>query len=136
MAAVFSPAAALTAPAEGLGFVAGAESPLQAGRSVVAIAAPTPAALEAVAEALRDPARIPRFQGDLVVMTPEGLEAFRTAPSYDVGTLPFWMWPNHYLGNQPWALLLMMLGAALLIGLPLLGYLRRRAVHRLRGRAS
>ena len=129
-------AAALSAPAEGLGFVAGAQSPLHAGRSVVAIGAPTPAALEAMAEALRDPARVPRFQGDLVVLSGEGLQAFRTAQTYNVGSLPFWLWPNHYLGNQPWALLLMLLVASLLIGLPLLGYLRRRAVHRLRGRAS
>ncbi|MBW6400189.1 UDP-forming cellulose synthase catalytic subunit [Roseomonas sp. HJA6] len=129
-------AAALSAPAEGLGFVAGAQSPLHDGRSIIALAAPTPAALEAMAEALRDPARVPRFQGDLVVLSGEGLQAFRTAPSYTVGSLPFWLWPNHYLGNQPWALLLLMLGASLLIGLPLLGHLRRRAVHRLRGRAS
>ena len=126
----------LTAPAEGLGFVAGAQSPLRSGRSVVAIAAPTPAGLEAVTEALRDPARIPRFQGDLALLTRTELETFHTAPSYAVGSLPFWMWPNHYLGAQPWALLLMMLGASLLIGLPALAYLRRRAVRRLRGRVS
>jgi len=128
--------AALTSPVEGLGFVAGAESPLSPGRSVVAIAAPTPGALESMAEALRDPTRVPRFRGDLVVMSGEGLQAFRTASSYTVGTLPFWLWPNHYLGNQPWALLLMLLAASLLIGLPLRGMLRRRAVNRLRGRAS
>lgn len=127
-------AALLSAPAEGLGFVAGAQSPLRAGRSVVAIAAPTPAALEAVAEALRDPARIPRVQGDLVLLTGDGLEAFRTAPSYAVGALPFWMWPSHYLGAQPWALLLLMIGASGLIGVPVLVGLRRRAVRRLRGR--
>ena len=129
-------AAALSAPAEGLGFVAGMQSPLRADRSVVALAAPTPAALEAVTEALRDPARIPRFQGDLVLMAGGGLESYRTAPSYGVGKLPFWLWPNHYLGAQPWALLLMMLGASLLIGLPALTVLRRRAVRRLRGKAS
>ena len=125
-------AALLASPAEGLGFVAGAQSPLQAGRSVVAIAAPTPAAVEAVAEALRDPTRIPRVQGDLVLLTPDGIESFRTAPSYGVGSLPFWLWPNYYLGAQPWVLLLMMIGASVLIGLPVLVTLRRRAVRRLR----
>lgn len=129
-------AAVLNAPAERLGFLAGGQSPLLPGRSVVAIAAPTPAGVEAVAEALRDPARIPQFQGDLVLLTREGIQTFRTAPSYAVGSLPFWMWPSHYLGAQPWALLLMMLGASLLIGLPVRSYLRRRAVRRLRGDAS
>jgi cellulose synthase (UDP-forming) len=129
-------AAALAAPAEHLGFVAGAQSPLAPGRSVVAIAAPTPAGIEAVTEALRDPARIPRFQGDLALITASGIETFRTAPSYAVGSLPFWLWPNHYLGGQPWVVLLMILGASLLIGLPLRAVLRRRAVRRLRGRAS
>ncbi|MBR0653412.1 cellulose biosynthesis cyclic di-GMP-binding regulatory protein BcsB, partial [Roseomonas terrae] len=129
-------AAVLAAPAEGLGFVAGGESPLRAGRSVVAIGAPTPTAVEAMAEALRDPTRIPRVQGDLVLLTGNGIEAFRTAPSYGVGSLPFWLWPNYYLGAQPWVLLLMMIGASLLIGLPVLVALRRRAVRRLRGRQS
>ncbi|MEO3470557.1 UDP-forming cellulose synthase catalytic subunit [Roseomonas sp. CAU 1739] len=129
-------AALLSAPAEGLGFVAAAQSPLRAGRSVVAIAAPTPAALEAMAEALRDPARIPRVQGDLALLTGDGIESFRTASSYGVGALPFWMWPNHYLGAQPWALLLLMVGASLLIGVPVLVALRRRAVRRLRGHGA
>jgi cellulose synthase (UDP-forming) len=126
-------AALLAAPAEGLGFVAGAQSPLRPGRSVVAIAAPTPAAVEAVAEALRDPARIPRVQGDLVLLTPDGIEAFRTTASYGVGTLPFWLWPNYYLGEQPWMLLMLMIGASVLVGIPVLVTLRRRSVRRLRG---
>jgi cellulose synthase (UDP-forming) len=126
-------ASVLAGPAEGLGFLAGAESPLAAGRSVVAVAAPTPAGVEAMAEALRDPARIPRIQGDLVVLSGDTLEAFRVAPSYSVGTLPVWLWPNHYLGSRPWMLLGLMMGAALLIALPLRAALRRRAVHRLRG---
>ncbi|GGJ22399.1 UDP-forming cellulose synthase catalytic subunit [Neoroseomonas lacus] len=128
-------AALLSSPAEGLGFVAGAQSPLQAGRSVVAIAAPTPAAVEAMAEALRDPARIPRIQGDLVLLTPDGIQSFRTTQSYGVGSLPFWLWPNYYLGGQPWMLLMMMIGASVLIGFPVLVALRRRSVRRLRGLA-
>jgi cellulose synthase (UDP-forming) len=128
-------AAALAAPAEGLGFVAGAQSPLRPGRSVLALAAPTPAGLEAIAEALRDPARIPRFQGDLVVQTASGLQAFRTAPSYTIGTLPVWMWPDHYLGERPWMLLTLMLAGGVLVGLPVFALLRRRATRRLRGHA-
>uniref|UniRef100_UPI0018E02A9E cellulose biosynthesis cyclic di-GMP-binding regulatory protein BcsB n=1 Tax=Roseomonas rosulenta TaxID=2748667 RepID=UPI0018E02A9E len=123
----------LSSPAEGLGFVAGAESPLTPGRSVVAVAAPTPSGVEAIAEMLRDPARIPRVQGDLVLLSGGTLDAFRIAPTYDVGTLPFWLWPNHYLGARPWLVLGLMLGGALLIALPLRAALRRRAVQRLRG---
>ena len=102
---------------------------------MLAIAAPTPAAVEAMAEALRDPARIPRIQGDLVLLTPEGIQSFRTTQSYGVGTLPFWLWPNYYLGGQPWMLLMMMVGASFLVGLPVLVALRRRSVRRLRGQA-
>lgn len=126
-------AALVASPPEDLGFVAGAQSPLRAGRSVVALAAPTPAGLEAVAEALRDPARIARFQGDLVLLSGSGIEAFRTAPSYAVGDLPPWLWPQHYLGARPGTLLLLLLGTSLLVGLPLYAALRRRAVRRLRG---
>ncbi|CAH0151003.1 Cyclic di-GMP-binding protein [Roseomonas sp. CECT 9278] len=125
----------LSAPAEGLGFVAGAQSPLAAGRSVVALAAPTPAGVEAIAEALRDPARIPRVQGDLVLLSGDTLEAFRIAPSYQVGSLPIWLWPNHYLGGRPWMVLALMVGGALLIALPLRAALRRRAARRMRGHA-
>mgnify|MGYP001287921850 CR=1 FL=1 len=125
----------LSSPADGLGFVAGAESPLARGRSVVALAAPTPAGVEAIAEALRDPARIPRVQGDLVLLSGGTLETFRIAPSYEVGALPFWLWPNHYLGARPWLLLGLMLGGALLIALPLRAALRRRAIRRMRGHA-
>ncbi|MBP0462365.1 UDP-forming cellulose synthase catalytic subunit [Roseomonas sp. PWR1] len=127
-------AAQLAAPAERLGFVAAAQSPLREGRSVLAIAAPTPAGIEAVAEALRDPATIPRVQGDLMVLSADGAESFRTAPTYSVGNLPFWLWPNHYLGSQPWSVLFLLVGASVLIGLPVMASLRRRAVRRLRGR--
>ncbi|WP_198378963.1 hypothetical protein, partial [Neoroseomonas rubea] len=126
--------AQLAAPAERLGFVAAAQSPLREGRSVLAIAAPTPAGIEAVAEALRDPATIPRVQGDLMVLSADGAESFRTAPTYSVGNLPFWLWPNHYLGSQPWSVLFLLVGASVLIGLPVMASLRRRAVRRLRGR--
>lgn len=125
----------LSAPADGLGFIAGAQSPLASGRSVVALAAPTPAGIEAIAEALRDPARIPRVQGDLVLLSGDSLEVFRIAPTYQVGTLPFWLWPNHYLGGRPWLLLGLMVGGALVIALPLRAALRRRAARRMRGQA-
>jgi cellulose synthase (UDP-forming) len=129
--------AALVASApEDLGFVAGAQSPLSDGRSVVALAAPTPAGLEAVAEALRDPALIPRIQGDLVLLSGSGVEAFRTTRPYAVGDLPPWLWPQHYLGGRPVLMLGLLFGASLLVGLPLLAALRRRAVRRLRGHGA
>ncbi len=127
-------AAMLAAPADRLGFVAAAQSPLRDGRSVLAIGAPTPAGIEAMAEALRDPGTIPRIQGDLVLLSADGIEAFRTSPTYTVGNLPFWLWPNHYLGSQPWTVLFLLVGASVLIGLPVMTSLRRRAVRRLRGR--
>jgi len=126
-------AALVASPPEDLGFVAGAQSPLRAGRSVVALAAPTPAGLEAMAEALRDPARIARIQGDLVLLSSSGIEAFRTAPPYTVGELPPWLWPQHYLGARPGTLLLLLVGTSLFVGLPLYRVLRRRAVRRMRG---
>jgi cellulose synthase (UDP-forming) len=125
-------AAALAAPADGLGVLFSRESPLAAGRAVVVLTAPTVAGLAAMAEAVGDPARSPQVQGDLTVLSGGRLESFRTGPLFERGQLPFWLLPRYYLGDQPFALLGLMLVAALLIAWPLHAVLRRRSLRRLR----
>lgn len=62
-------AAQLAAPGEALGALIGFESPLHSGRSVVALTGSSPAGMEAMATALRDPEQVPRVQGDTAILT-------------------------------------------------------------------
>ncbi|MCX7373683.1 MAG: hypothetical protein NTW56_14820, partial [Alphaproteobacteria bacterium] len=64
------------------------------------------------------------------------VEGFRLGSTYTVGALPLWLWPQHYLADQPLAVLGLMLLAAFLVAAPLFWVLRRRAALRLRARTS
>ncbi|WP_207191583.1 UDP-forming cellulose synthase catalytic subunit [Paracraurococcus ruber] len=133
-------AARLAAPPERFGALVALESPLQAGRSVVLVAAAVPAGLDAVLGALRDPALRSQVQGDLVLVSGSGttarVEAHRTGARYLHGELPLWLWPEFYLGGRPELMLGLLALACLLIGLPLRRALRARAVRRLRARSA
>jgi cellulose synthase (UDP-forming) len=121
---------------EGLAALLGGESPLQSGRSVVAITGVTPAAITQMVAALGDPALAPRIQGDLAILSGGRMESFRTATPYSVGSLPWWLWPQIWLAERPERMLLLMFGAAALIGVPFFWMLRRRALSRLRARTN
>ncbi|MFC7542217.1 cellulose biosynthesis cyclic di-GMP-binding regulatory protein BcsB [Siccirubricoccus deserti] len=125
----------LDAPAEGFGALIGFESPLRAGRSVVVLTGAAPAGVEAMAAALRDPRQQPHVQGDLAVLSGGKVESFATGSRYEHGALPFWLWPEYYLGNRPEVMLLGLALACLLIGLPIRGALRRITLRRLRARS-
>jgi cellulose synthase (UDP-forming) len=129
-------AARLDAPAEGFGALIGFESPFRPGRSVVALTGATPAGVEAMVAALRDPQLQPRVQGDLALLTNGRMEGFRTgAATYEHGSLPPWLWPEYYLGHRPEVMLAVLALACLLIALPVRRYLRARAAQRLRARS-
>ena len=126
--------AQLAQPAEGLGALVGFESPLRPGRSVVALTGGTPAGLEAMMAAMRDPEQVGRVQGDLAIVAGGRVTSYRAGPTYSHGSLPIWLWPQYYMGGQP---LLLLAGLALsssLLGAPMYWALRRRAARRLRGK--
>jgi cellulose synthase (UDP-forming) len=126
--------AALSELGEGVAVLVGTESPLAAGKSVVAVLGATPGALSGVVGALRDPETSPRVQGDLVVLNGSRVTGYRTAATYGVGNPPWWVRPYLWLGTSPWRVAAMMLVGALLLGLPFYWLLRRRAAMRLRAR--
>ncbi|WP_424810363.1 UDP-forming cellulose synthase catalytic subunit [Roseococcus sp. YIM B11640] len=128
--------AQLAAPGESLGALIGFESPLKSGRSVVALTGSSPAGLEAMIIALRDPEQVPRVQGDTAVLSGGRVTAYRVTSTYQVGSLPPWLWPEFYLGNNPWYLLIILLVVLLLVPAPLYWILRRRAAQRLRERSA
>ncbi|WP_431271077.1 cellulose biosynthesis cyclic di-GMP-binding regulatory protein BcsB [Dankookia sp. P2] len=129
-------AAQLLAPGEGLGTLIAFESPLTAGRSVVALSGSTPAAMEAMVQALRDPEQLPRVQGDVVLLSGGKVQGYALGNRYTVGWLPFWLWPQYLLGDSPLGLLVLLGIAPLLMGGPIYWLLRRRAARRLRERTA
>jgi cellulose synthase (UDP-forming) len=110
----------------------GGESPLRAGRSVVAILATAPQALDGAVASLRDPQQAPLIQGDLALLSSGRVSSFRVAAPYTVGALPFWLWPAWYLRDAPLRLMLLMLAGCLLLGRALFWAMRHRAEGRLR----
>ena len=128
--------AQLLAPGEGLGALIAFESPLTAGRSVVALSGSTPAAVDAMVQALRDPEQLPRVQGDMVLLTGGRVQGYALGNRYTVGWLPFWLWPQYLLGDSPLGLLVLLGIAPLLMGGPVYWVLRRRAARRLRERTA
>ncbi len=127
--------AALGTLGEGFGAVLGAESPLQAGRSVVAITGATPAAVAQMVQALRDPALAPAIQGDTSILTGSGVQSFRTMAPYHVGEAPWWLLPQIWMGDRPERALLLLLAVGVVLGLPIYWILRRREITRLRSRS-
>jgi len=121
---------------EGMAMLLGAESPLQAGRSVVALTGVTPAAIGGLVAALRDPELAPRIQGDVALLSGGRMQSFRTQTPYEVGRLPWWLWPQIWLAERPERVLALLLASAALIGIPFFWMLRRRALSRLRGRTT
>lgn len=122
------------AAGESLAAFIGGESPLAAGRSVVALTGVTPASITALVAALRDPDLLPGIQGDVALLSGGRIAAFRASTPYSVGELPWWLWPQRWAGEKPAQALLILLAAGLLIGFPSYWVLRRRALARLRAR--
>ncbi len=123
----------LGAQPDRLAFLAGFQSPLTAGRSVIALGGGSPGAVLAMAEALVDPERQEQIQGDLILLQGTQLESFRTGQNYTVGHLPPWLWPQHALEGRWDMLVAVGAFAAFLLGVALYWTLRRRSARRLRG---
>ncbi|MBY0338768.1 MAG: cellulose biosynthesis cyclic di-GMP-binding regulatory protein BcsB, partial [Acetobacteraceae bacterium] len=129
-------AAQLAAPGDALGALIGFESPLRSGRSVVVLTGTSSAGMEAMVQALRDPEQVPRVQGDVALLSGGRVAAYRLGSTYTVGVLPPWMWPQWYLGENPWILLAMAAVALVLVVAPAYWILRKRAALRLRARTA
>jgi cellulose synthase (UDP-forming) len=127
---------ALAEAGDSLAAILAAESPLSPGRSVVAFTGVTPAAIGQLVAGLRDPEIGPRIQGDVSLLAGGRIAAFRTGPTYGVGELPWWLWPQLWLGNRPELATPLLLLGAVLIGFPCYWILRRRAAIRLRSRTQ
>jgi cellulose synthase (UDP-forming) len=121
-----------TGISESTAVLIGGENPMHPHRSVVAILASAPQALDGVVASLRDSTQAPLIQGDLALLSGGRMSSFRVSTPYTVGTLPFWLWPTWYLGDEPFGALAIALGGCVLLGFALYGAMKRRADRRLR----
>lgn len=122
----------ITMTAEGdIATLSGFESPLQKGRSVVAFGANgDQGALKAI-DALLDPVRASRVQGDLTIFRSGSVEGYRTSPRYTMGELPWWTRIWLVFSRHP--LLLALAGIAVSL---VAGYWLTRWQRRLRGNSA
>lgn len=82
------------------GMIAGFESPLHAGRSVVVVASDRPEGLDRVVEALLDPEKLKAVQGSATLVRDDRVESVVADESYFVGHLPataavHWFFSRH-----------------------------------------
>jgi cellulose synthase (UDP-forming) len=98
---------------------------------MVAILAASPQALEGAVAALRENDQAALIQGDLAVLTSGRVTSYRAAPTYTVGLLPFWLYPSFLLRDQPYAIVLLMLGGCVILGLALYWAMSRKAAVRM-----
>ncbi len=121
-------AARLGAPmSDDMAALIGTESPLRRGRSVVALLAAAPQALEGMVATMRDSQQAPHIQGDLAILSAGRATAYRVGSTYTVGHLPFWVWPSWFLRGSPVSVLGVMLAGCALLALVFFWALRRRA---------
>ena len=116
-----------------LAAIVGFESPLQKGRSVVALTASNAAAMTLLGAGLNDAAKVQYLQGDLGLLRADTVESFRIQPVYYVGHLPWWQWLWFHLHSHPLLLALLGIGAGLLVTFMVFGAMRVMAARRLRG---
>jgi cellulose synthase (UDP-forming) len=109
----------------------GAETPSGHHRSMVALLAGSPQGLDDMIDAMHDTKLAPNIQGDLALLSGGSITSYRAGDTYDVGSLPFWLWPEWWLRDQPVAIL-----AAMLLGAAMLGICFNRLLHWRAGRRT
>ena len=114
-----------------LAAIVGFESPLSAGRSVVALTASDGAAMALIGAGLNDAGKVRQLRGDLGFLRGENIESFRVHPVYFVGDLPWWQWLWFHLHSHPLLLALLGIAAGLLVTFVVYIALRARAARRL-----
>ncbi|MCF5919615.1 cellulose biosynthesis cyclic di-GMP-binding regulatory protein BcsB, partial [Xanthomonas perforans] len=109
----------------------GFESPLAAGRSVVAFQTEDPANMSRLFDAWFDPTLLKDFQGSVVVLQQNKVTSLVGNQTYYVGHLPLPTWLRWYFSHHPVWLALTVVLLALLLALAARVLLRRHTAERL-----
>ncbi|MDD0816195.1 cellulose biosynthesis cyclic di-GMP-binding regulatory protein BcsB [Curvibacter sp. HBC28] len=116
------------------GVIAGFESPVTPGRSVVQLSSNNPEGMTQIIEALLDPDLVKEVQGSTSVVRGKQVDSLVAEQTYWVGRLDPLTWVQWYLSRSPLLLLALGIVAALLIGVLLYLSLRARAKARLKNK--
>lgn len=112
----------------------GFESPLAAGRSVVAVAATASAQLGSVLDVLQDDGRLGQVSGDLTVFRGQQIDSLQLGKRYFVGDLPWYARLWIFVSNYPALLAIAGILAGFIVALAVFWALSRLAVRRTGGK--
>lgn len=112
--------------------VAGFESPLRGGRSVVLVASNQPAGLSQVMDALLDAEMLKHVQGSTTVIRGKQVDSLVAEKNYHVGQLGPLLYTQWFLSRNPLLLIVLGVSAAVLIAIIMYLSLRARARARLK----
>ena len=113
-------------------FIAGFESPLRTGRSVVLVASNQPTGLAQVTDALLDAEAVTKVQGSTTVIRGKQVDSLVAEKNYHVGQLGPLLYVQWYLSRNPLLLILLGVSAAVLVAIIMYLSLRARARARLK----
>jgi cellulose synthase operon protein B len=128
-----SPARVLIQAGGSLAALLSFESPVSSGRTVVALTGNDGTAPESLVAALEDDSKVPLIRGALAVLRNGAVQSYQGDELYYVGSLSWWQWLWFNFSRHPLLLTLLLLGAAIAVGLFLYGGLQRRVTRRLGG---
>jgi hypothetical protein len=114
-----------------LAAMVGFESPLDVGRSVVALTATDSKAMGEISRGLSDSGKASQMQGDLSFLREDNMESFRTQAPYFVGDLAWWQRLWFRLHSHPVWIALFGIVVGLLLTFMVYGALRAMARSRL-----
>jgi cellulose synthase (UDP-forming) len=121
----------LTLPtASTAGILSSFRSPLDPGRTVVALMGPSSDSLLRIADVLRSSEESPLVQGDLVVVTDSAIDSHEVADTYYIGELPAEVRVQWYLSERPWIVSLLLLVGVMLLSLSVFQLMKFRALRR------
>jgi cellulose synthase (UDP-forming) len=106
-------------------------SPFGSDRTVVALLADDASALPQLVDGMADNKINAQIQGDLSVVSGEGMVSYAVGPTYWVGNVPAWMKVAYWFSKRPFLMALSTLILALVLTGPVYLFFRRQARARL-----
>jgi hypothetical protein len=119
-----------------LGAIMSFESPLSAGRTVVALLGSDAAATGSISAALGDDGKVPDIRGDLTIVRGSQVESHQGTNVYYVGSLSWWQWLWFHFSRHALLLTFACLATAIAAALLIYGWLQRLAARRLEPRPA
>ncbi|CAH0496365.1 UDP-forming cellulose synthase catalytic subunit [Novosphingobium sp. CECT 9465] len=124
-------AAATVRSTRGFSGIVSFRSPFGNDRTVVAVLADDAGALPQLVDGMADSKINAQIQGDLSVVSGEGMVSYAVGPTYWVGNVPSWMKVAYWFSKRPFLMALSMLVLALVLTGPVYLFFRRQARARL-----